>query len=110
MGTKYLKANIRFDKIHTRNNKPHYTHLTVEQKKFVKALEQVKQYEKEIGKYDRSSNKEWRKTEAGQILLEQYFYAHEKYMKISSKMGLSELEENQLLNSCHTSRYYGGSF
>jgi len=106
----YLRANIRLDKIRQRNLKPHYSHLNPQEHRLVKALELVRQIEKEIGKKDIGANKDWRKTEAGGLFLERYLKAHDKYMRLSSKLDLTEAQENELLNSCHTSRFYGGSY
>jgi hypothetical protein len=110
MATAFLKANIRLDKIRQRNLKPHYNHLTPEQYRLVKSLELVRQFEKDIGKMDGGINKDWRKTEDGGLFLERYLKAHNRYMKLSSKQDLTEAQENELLNSCHNSRFYGGSY
>lgn len=55
-------------------------------------------------------DKDWRKTAEGQFLLENYLHAHERYLKISSKLNLTENQEQKFLHSCYASRYYGGSF
>jgi hypothetical protein len=110
MAKSFLRANIRFDKIHERNQKPHYSHCTPEEKAFVKAFEAVKQYEMDIWHMDNGTDKYWRKTELGGLLLEGYLKAHNRYMRISNKLGLTEKQECELYNSCHNSRFYGGSF
>lgn len=110
MAGSFLKANIRLDKIHTRNMKPHYKHLTPKQYRFVKAYEAVIQFEKEIWHLDIRRVENWRKTPEGQELLERYLKAVEKKMRLSNKLDLTEKQENELYHSCHTSRFYGGSF
>jgi len=106
----FLGAKIRLDKIDQRNNKPHYKHLTSQEKIFVKAYEQVYQCEISMARIERL-NPDWRKTEDGMNLLEIYCKAIDKKMKLSDKLGFTtETEEAQLFNSCHTSRFYGGSF
>ena len=106
----YAKAAIRLDKIHTRNQKPHYKHLTPQQKALVKAMEAVKQCERDIWHMDKGGGPNWRRTKEGGQLLEVYSKANDKYMKIAEKLDLTEAQENELYNSCHNSRFYGGSF
>ena len=105
----YLKSNIRMDKISIRNNKPHYKHLDDKQKRFVKVMEKVKQCEMEIGKLDMQIPN-WRKEDYGQQLLQEYMKAVDKQIVLSNELDITELEENRLFTSCHTSRFYGGSF
>jgi len=106
----YLKANIRLQKISERNNKPHYSHLTPQQRAFVKAYEQVQQCERDITRME-LYNKNWRKTEVGQEVLGIYFKAIDRKIKLSNRLNLeTEAQENELLCSCHTSRFYGGSY
>ena len=57
MVTNYLRTNIRLDKVHTRNNKPHYSHLSKEKYRFVKIFERVKEFEKSIGQMEIGSDK-----------------------------------------------------
>lgn len=109
MTTSFLKANIRLDKIHTRNQKPHYSHLNSQEKTFVKAFELVQQCEKDMGIIERQ-NKNWRTTEHGGNLLGIYSKAVDKKIRLSNKLNLSEIKEFALLNSCHTSRFYGGNY
>ena len=111
MANNFLKAGIRLDKIATRNNKPHYSHLTKEQYNFVKVFEKVKQFENEIGYLDfQGEDKDWRKTKFGIELIGNYLKAVDKQIKLSNDLKLTELEENNLYNSCHNSRFYGGSY
>lgn len=110
MANEFLKANIRLQKIHERNQKPHYSHLNNQQKAFVKAYEAVKQCEIDIAKVERS-NPDWRKTEFGQELLGIYCRAVDRRIRLSNKLNLeTEAEENELYCSCHSSRFYGGSY
>jgi len=105
-----LKASIRLQKIHERNQKPHYSHLTPQEKSFVKAYEKVKQCELDMFKIG-MSNPEWRKTEFGGELLGIYSKAIDKKINLSNKLGLeTEAEENELYGSCHNSRFTGGSY
>lgn len=105
----YLKTNIRLEKIRQRNNKPHYNHLAPKEKQFVKAFEQVQQCERDMSKLE-MNNKNWRKTETGQFILEIYLKAVNRKMRLSNQLDLSEEKEKELLASCHTSRFYGGSY
>lgn len=110
MSEAYLKNNIRLQKIHERNQKPHYKHLTAQQKTFVKTYEQVKQCEIEMAKMERF-NPNWRNTDFGQELLEIYSKAVDRKILLSDKLNLeTEAEENALYSSCHSSRFYGGSY
>jgi hypothetical protein len=106
----YSKANIRLNKIRERNLKPHYKHLNPQEKSLVKTIEAVRQYELSIANMDKGSDPNWRKTEFGGQLLEGYLNAHDKYMRLSGKLDLTEVQENELYNSCHNSRFYGGSY
>jgi hypothetical protein len=111
MGKDYTKANIRQDKISTRSNKPHYSHLTKEQRVFVKVFEKVKDFEKEIGYLDfEGKDKDWRKSEFGMDLISKYLKEVDKKIRLSNKLNLTEDEEVQLYASCHNSRFYGGSY
>ncbi len=111
MANNFLKSGIRLDKIATRNNKPHYSHLTKEQYKFVKIFEKVKQFEKDIGRLDfNGEDKDWRKSKFGMNLISEYLKAVDKQIKLSNELNLTEYEENQLCASCHTSRFYGGNY
>jgi hypothetical protein len=107
----FVKANIRLNKIRERNLKPHYNHLTPQQKAFVKAFEAVRQCEIGIGKMDMGNDKNWRRTEFGGLLLEAYSKAIDRKIRLSNELNLeTEAQENELYNSCHNSRFYGGSF
>lgn len=112
MKNNFLGAKIRLDRIDTRNNKPHYNHLTKEQYRFVKVFEKVKMFEQSIWRLDYiEKDKDWRKSEFGTTLLSEYSKAVDKQIKLSNKLNLKdEQEENQLYNSCHNSRFYGGNF
>lgn len=109
MSDKYLKANIRLDKIRQRNLKPSYKHLSPDEKKLVKAIEKVDSCEKEIRTLDRQDSN-WRNTELGSVVLEEYYFATKRKEKVSNKLNLTESEENNLVKSCHTTRFSGGSF
>lgn len=110
MATSPLKQKIRLDKIHQRNQRPHYEHLNTQQKAFVKAFEKVQQCEKDMFKMELSSP-DWRITEFGQELLGIYCKAVDRKINLSSKLGLeTEAEENELYGSCHNSRFSGGSY
>lgn len=105
----YTKANIRLQKIDARNNKPHYNHLSTKERLFVKASEQVQQCERDMAVLERNV-KNWRQTKNGQQILEIYLKAINKKMKLSGQLYLTEEQGCQLLASCHTSRFYGGSY
>lgn len=111
MSEAFLKANIRLDKIRERNLKPHYSHLNTQEKSFVKAYETVRQCELEIGRMDRGINKDWRRTDTGSLILETYSKAVDRKIRLSNKLNLdTEAQETALYNSCHNSRFYGGSY
>lgn len=107
----FLKAGIRLNKIHERGLKPHYTHLTKEQKGLVKILETLQQIIKDMTSIERR-DKHWRITDFGQDLLERYIKSVDKKFRYCERysFALSEKEENALLMSCHNNRFYGGSF
>ncbi len=110
MTSKFLKAGIRMDKIHSRNNKPHYKHLTKEEYNFVKVFEKIKQFEMDIWRMDNGKEKDWRKNEFGIRLIGEYLKAVDKQIKLSNQLNLTEMEENKLHTSCHTSLFYGGNY
>lgn len=107
--SKIEKAAIRADKIRIRDLKPHYSHLSLAQKKLVKALEMEKIVLKEMTIVERF-DKNWRATESGQQLLIRYSDAVNALKRARNKLDLSENEEQQLLNSTTKSRFANSSF
>ena len=107
----YLKTNIRLQKVHQRNQKPSYKHLSKDQKALVKAQETRERCELEMHKAEVVYNiSNWRDQDWGQQLLEDYWRAGERLSRFSEKLGIeTEAEINDLLNSTR-GRFYGGSF
>lgn len=55
-------------------------------------------------------NKIWQKTEIGQILLEKYLKAQEKYSKYYNMLEINDEKERQLIELTRNTACYGGSF
>ena len=106
-----MKADIRLDKIAQRNNKPHYKHLNVEQKRLVKAMEKVKNSEMTMWKEEVVyNNKDWRKEEWAGEFLDTYLWRCDRLSKIKAKLDYDEDKYNAIFESTRTARFYGGSF
>ena len=99
----------RFDKIDTRNNKPHYAHLSTQQKALVKAIEKDRLCIRDMAILERS-DPEWRKTYTGQFVLECYSKAIDTQQRYRHKLNIDIDAANELHKSAHTSRFYGGSY
>lgn len=109
--TKFIKAGIRLGKIHERNQKPHYTHLTPPQKRLVKAMEAVHSFEMSIAKEDMDPrNVGWRRTESGTQLVQDYLHATSKVARLREKLGVDIDAADALYASSKTARFSGGSF
>jgi hypothetical protein len=107
---KFVKAGIRLDKIHQRNLKPHYSHLTAVEKRMVKAMEAVEQCEREMRKAEVSGEANWRNTEWGRDLLGRYFKAIQRRDRVREKNGVDFEKAEELLASTKTTRFYGGNY
>jgi len=99
----------RFDKIDARNNKPHYAHLTAQQKTLVKAIEKERLCIRDMAKLERKSP-DWRETDTGQFVLECYSKSIDKQQRYRHILNIDTDAASALHRSAHTSRFYGGSY
>jgi hypothetical protein len=108
--TKFIKAGIRLDKIHTRNLKSHYAHLSPTERRLVKTMEVIVQCEKDMSRAELGGDMSWRKEQWGMDLLERYLKAIQRRDRIREKHGIEHDQANELLASTRTVRFSGGSF
>lgn len=119
MSEKYLKAAIRFDKIHTRSLKISYSNLTPIEKRFIKLIEQQEQIFKDLDRfwkysavYDSTGKVDQDKTN-----WDLFYVLDAERDKIERKIRLfierhqindeKVIEKHKQYNRC---RFYGGSY